>query len=89
MMRTGLPLTSIPCRSSYAVAALREMIASKLATELALDAPHEDVLLQPEVPACPTCGIPMIPRVSKRGQAAGRSFYGCSNYPQCRQVVER
>lgn len=31
---------------------------------------------------CPQCGAPLVERQSRKG----RHFYGCSNYPQCRQV---
>jgi len=36
---------------------------------------------------CPRCGSQMILRTAKRGERAGKQFYGCSNYPQCRGVV--
>lgn len=35
---------------------------------------------------CPTCGAPMVKRTAKRGQNAGNSFWGCSNYPKCRAM---
>ncbi|MDO8880629.1 MAG: topoisomerase DNA-binding C4 zinc finger domain-containing protein [Coriobacteriia bacterium] len=42
-------------------------------------------------PNCPRCGIPMVPRTAKRGAHAGRTFYGCVNFPRCRQTraIER
>ena len=41
----------------------------------------------PTPPACPRCGIPMVERVAKQGQYAGQSFWGCSRYPTCREIV--
>ena len=38
-------------------------------------------------PLCPKCGIPMVERVSKRGPNAGQTFYGCSNYPRCKEMA--
>lgn len=38
-------------------------------------------------PACPRCGKPMVRREAKRGANAGRAFYGCSRYPDCRGIV--
>ncbi len=35
-------------------------------------------------PACPRCGSPMARRVARNGPRAGRPFWGCSKYPQCR-----
>ena len=33
-------------------------------------------------PSCPKCGIPLLVRSGSRGK-----FYGCSNYPKCRQTI--
>lgn len=35
---------------------------------------------------CPWCGGKLLLRVAKKGVHAGRSFYGCSNYPKCKYV---
>lgn len=39
-------------------------------------------------PLCPKCGIPMIKRKALQGTKAGREFYGCSNFPKCREVKQ-
>jgi restriction system protein len=36
------------------------------------------------IPSCPRCGRQMIQQVARRGANAGKSFWGCSNYPKCR-----
>ncbi len=36
---------------------------------------------------CPRCGAPMVRRTSKNGQGAGRQFWGCSRFPECRGIV--
>ena len=36
---------------------------------------------------CPKCGAPMIKRVAKKGDNAGKAFYGCSRFPSCRGIV--
>jgi len=33
-------------------------------------------------PSCPSCGIKMVRRTGKRGE-----FWGCQNYPKCRQML--
>lgn len=38
-------------------------------------------------PVCPNCNGPMIKRVSKKGDNAGREFWGCQCFPKCRGVV--
>ena len=36
---------------------------------------------------CPKCGAEMVKRVATRGENAGKAFYGCSNYPKCRGII--
>lgn len=42
---------------------------------------------QPHTPSCPQCNAPMIKRTAKRGANAGNTFWGCSDYPRCRSIV--
>ncbi len=37
---------------------------------------------------CPRCESPMVERVSRQGPAAGRSYWGCSRFPECRFTLE-
>ena len=32
---------------------------------------------------CPRCGKPLVLRTAKKGDNAGRQFYGCSGFPKC------
>jgi four helix bundle suffix protein len=41
----------------------------------------------PSPPPCPDCGQPMVLRTAKTGKNAGRQFWGCSAYPDCKGVV--
>lgn len=38
-------------------------------------------------PACPKCGRSMHRRVARRGERAGKPFWGCSGYPACRGII--
>jgi hypothetical protein len=38
-------------------------------------------------PNCPKCAAVMVKRQAKNGPHAGKSFWACSAYPRCRQVV--
>jgi predicted RNA-binding Zn-ribbon protein involved in translation (DUF1610 family) len=43
---------------------------------------------QPQTtPTCPQCGASMIRRTAKKGNRAGETFWGCSNYPGCRGTI--
>jgi predicted RNA-binding Zn-ribbon protein involved in translation (DUF1610 family) len=37
--------------------------------------------------SCPKCGSNMVLREAKKGANVGKKFWGCSNYPKCRYVV--
>lgn len=37
---------------------------------------------------CPKCGSDMIKRIAKQGANAGKAFWGCSNFPQCRGIIQ-
>ncbi len=37
---------------------------------------------------CPKCKSPMVKRKAKRGENAGKEFYGCSSYPKCRTILD-
>ena len=39
-------------------------------------------------PGCPKCDRPMVRRTARRGANAGREFWGCSDFPRCRGVVQ-
>ncbi len=40
-----------------------------------------------EEPACPKCGRKMIRRTAKVGANAGHDFWGCSEFPACREII--
>ena len=40
------------------------------------------------VPDCPRCGRPMVLRTARRGENAGRAFWGCPEFPRCRGMVQ-
>lgn len=35
-------------------------------------------------PICPACGKPMLQRTAQHGRLAGKRFWGCTAYPDCR-----
>ena len=35
---------------------------------------------------CPRCGKDMVQRTTRRGPNAGRQFWGCSGFPECRYI---
>lgn len=49
-----------------------------------LEKRHVGVSNFAQVPKCPRCGASMVRRTRKTD---GKSFYGCSNYPTCKGIV--
>ncbi len=41
-----------------------------------------------EAPSCPLCGGEMRQRTAGKGPNAGKPFWGCSGYPDCRGTLE-
>lgn len=56
-------------------------------TQQSTPAPAPAVPEQPHTPSCPQCNAPMIKRTARRGANAGNSFWGCSDYPRCKSIV--
>lgn len=46
-----------------------------------------DLAIAEEKLLCPRCGAVMVKRQAKRGAYAGNVFWGCSNYPECKCIV--
>ncbi|MGX5203197.1 topoisomerase DNA-binding C4 zinc finger domain-containing protein [Aliikangiella sp. IMCC44632] len=42
---------------------------------------------RPNGKICQKCGGEMLEREAKRGKNKGQNFFGCSNFPKCRNVV--
>ena len=38
-------------------------------------------------PICPKCNVPMVLRTATKGERSGKKFWGCTNYPKCRSIV--
>lgn len=36
---------------------------------------------------CPKCGSVMVLRTASKGANKGKQFYGCSNFPKCRAII--
>jgi ssDNA-binding Zn-finger/Zn-ribbon topoisomerase 1 len=42
-----------------------------------------------EVFICPECGKGhLVPRTAARGKNKGNTFYGCTNFPKCKVIIE-
>ncbi len=83
-----LPLVHVPVRSSYSISELTTLLAPHFSHLLALPVaqPTKSVADTGTTPVCDKCGIPMVLRTTARGDRQGEQFWGCVNYPKCRQI---
>ncbi len=83
-----VPLLRIPAQAAYNPSVLWSQVAPHL--EVATPQPSQPPTPgngPPMCPKCPKCGVPMVLRTASKGKAAGQQFYGCRNYPKCRETV--
>jgi len=85
----GLPLVRIANKRSYNIAEIKEKIYPYLqkeaGTSKVLETQHSNQ--ETNEPTCKKCGSSMTIRIAKSGERKGKAFYGCSNFPKCREVV--
>ncbi|MBN1312031.1 MAG: DUF2726 domain-containing protein [Anaerolineae bacterium] len=84
----ALPLLHIPAAKSYNTTELATILEPYLRREEAHSpASVTAPVAQSSPPNCPRCGVPMKLRTATKGVNAGQQFYGCTNYPDCREIV--
>ena len=80
----GLPILHVPATRGYNVSELSEIIRSSLQSK-------KPVTRAPKAlngeRFCPKCQIPMVQRIASKGMKKGQPFWGCTNYPDCRETV--
>lgn len=90
----GLPLIRISNKNSYTIAEIKnklEFLFADAESDVSMDKSMPDETAdytKDSVPVCPKCGVPMVLRTAKRGENAGEKFYGCPNYPKCRETFK-
>ena len=94
----GLPLIMFDARRAYAPNEVGTRIAETLSTKtptlsepvLQASALEEAHSFAPDLeitPLCPRCSGAMVKRTAKGGENAGKEFWGCSNFPKCREII--
>ena len=90
-----IPLFHIKAQSGYTKEDFKEILNCFLPEEpTKLDIADEIAIktetLQEETnsPICPKCSILMVKRKATQGANSGKEFYGCSNYPKCREIKQ-
>jgi len=77
----GLSLLRFPAQRAYHISEIISRLSPFIAGGAA-PPPLSVSLDTTSAPTCPKCGIPLVIRSGSRGK-----FYGCSNYPKCRETI--
>lgn len=85
-LNAGLPLIHVPSNEQYELSDLVHLfqlavMKVKGSEPLRTDGSSDSA------PLCPQCGLVMVLRIHRKGQQAGRRYYGCMNAPTCSGVV--
>lgn len=92
LAKAGLPLVRIPVRASYNTQELgilfKNAIQNREIRVASQDNSNKVADTSKNPPLCPTHGIPMVLRTSKHGTNSGEKFWGCPNFPQCREIIK-
>ena len=85
-----LPIAHITVRQGYPPEKLNQYLrqqASRLPQTNNGPAEAAAQIESSKAPNCPKCGAEMVERIAKTGANKGKVFWGCSNYPRCRGII--
>ena len=80
----GLPLLRIRAAAGYNPQQIADQVRSASTGRAGIR--MADVK-QEGIPICPKCDSQMVLRTAKKGGQQGEKFWGCSNYPKCRETL--
>lgn len=83
----NLPLVHFVAANGYNTSSVAAAIEPYLGDNEVVRRPPVDAIGQSTPPLCPRHGVPMVLRTARQGANAGQQFYGCPNYPDCREIV--
>ncbi len=82
-----LGILHVKAARTYSIAEVQQQIASILHdTVNPLSAPPP-LPTESNKPSCPKCHQAMVQRKAGKGAHAGKRFWACTNYPQCREII--
>lgn len=97
-LSAGLPLILFDAQHAYSAMEISARIAEalkvptpknveKIITDLSEQDEEGSAAENNSSPQCPRCSSAMVRRTAKGGGNAGQEFWGCSNFPKCREIV--
>jgi very-short-patch-repair endonuclease len=91
----SIPFIRFPARASYNVQEVRAEIAKATGLDVqslsdgpgSMPASGGEAAQGDPTRTCPKCASPMVLRKATSGKYAGKRFWGCSRYPECKTVL--
>jgi|MudIll2142460700_1097286.scaffolds.fasta_scaffold36545_3 hypothetical protein len=92
----AIPFIRFTARASYNVQEVRSQIAEAAGLDFqaaqkepsAAQAARGELAQGDAPPSCPKCSSPMVLRKAAAGKYAGKRFWGCSRYPECKTLLQ-
>ncbi len=89
----GLPLLRVPQKHAYDPKWLAEQLAGFLEQlptpePISAGSAGKQAVMENAVPLCPKCAEAMVLRTASKGKNRGERFYGCPNFPRCRETIQ-
>ncbi|QDS94646.1 Topoisomerase DNA binding C4 zinc finger [Roseimaritima multifibrata] len=83
----GLSILHITAARTYSIAEVQQQITSFLPDEANTSPAPPPLPTKSNAPSCPKCHTAMVQRKAAKGAHAGKHFWACTNYPQCREII--
>ena len=88
-----IPLFHLPLKNGYSALDFEPIMSiinavNNTIPSSNIEAKQPEILnnITSQIPVCPKCGVDMVKRKASRGENSGTEFYGCQNYPKCREI---
>ncbi|RMG86587.1 MAG: DUF2726 domain-containing protein [Chloroflexi bacterium] len=90
----GLPILHFRVQRQYDTRQIKAKLVPYIKAALQGTTPPPPPPPTPEAPVtaaptCPNCGAEMVLRTAKKGANKGNQFWGCSNYPTCKTILQQ
>lgn len=84
----GIPLLRVAVKHTYSTQEVQALLQPYITLDANQPLPADDDPKQSwTTPRCTKCGSEMVMRSAKSGPNQGKRFWGCSNYPKCKNIV--
>jgi very-short-patch-repair endonuclease len=82
-----LPILHVKAAKAYSVAELTKQIDQLVASDTVNAKSTPPLPSPPGLPECPKCRVAMVQRTAQKGVNAGKRFWACRSFPNCRYTI--